>query len=1409
MAAVLAGVAPAARADQVTAGGDNLRTSWDRNEPGLSPAAVQSSVFGQLFRTQLDGQVYAQPLVIGDEVVALTENDTAYGLDAATGAVRWHVHYGTPFQASSIGCGDLTPTIGATATPVYDPATGTLYFTTKVADGTAADLHPTWLMHAVDATSGAERPGWPVTIAGTATNQPGGTFDPFHEMQRPGLLLLDGVVYAGFGAHCDVQPYRGYVVGVSTTTHSITSMWASEAGASTSGAGVWQSGGGLVSDGSGRIFFSTGNGISPSPGPGSSPPGTLAESVVRLQVGSDGSLTAADYFSPTNNATLDLNDQDISSGAPLAVPDGYGTAAHPHLMVEQGKDGRVFLLDRDHLGGTAQGNGGGDDVLGVSGPYQGQWGHPAFFGGDGGYVYLVGNNGPLRALHLGVGGDGLPALTQTGQTQDVFGYTSGSPLVTSDGTTDGSGVVWTVSASNAAGANGTLRAYSATPDGNGLLQLLWSAPIGNAAKFATPTAAAGRVYVGTRDGFLYGFGSPAATALTAAPVDFGPTAVGGTAQGTLQLTATVPAGVTVTGASTAAPFAIGPTPPAFPATVANGQTLSLPVQYTPTATGGANGAVKVSLSDGSNLVFALHGVGTRPGLGAAPASLDFGEVPTGTSLTMNVQLTNTGTVTETVGAATAPTGPFQAAGLPAAGTQIAPGGSVVVTVVYTPQAAQQDTGSLAVTSTDGTVTVPLTGTGVAGHGHLALSTATTNFGAVPVGASRTLSFTLTNDGNIPVTVTKAKAPTGDYNSAVGLSEGLVIGPGQSAVQQVTFTPRSSGTLTAAYEITGDGVDAAGAPQGAMYEQLTGVGQGTADVAGVQTGAWTVNGSASLPGDGSIQLTGAVGGQAGSAYLTRPLRTDGLRATFTAKLGQGTGGDGLAFDLLDPALGRTTALGTGGAGVGAAGVPAVVVKLGTTPDGPIAGRNDLAVALATPGSGALHYVAWTGLPNSLRQGTHQVDVQVTGGQLSVWLDGVQRLTWQGYVPSAAYVGFSGGTGALNDVHAVSGVVVGGGAAAGYVPVTPGRALATWAGAGRPGTTPLAAGATASVVVGGAFGVPAGASSVLVEVQAASPSTSSGSLTVLPHGGTAPAHGVLSWNATGQNVARTAVVPLGTGGRIDVVNSSRGSVHAALYVLGYTMPGAGSGFTPVPPVFDLDTARAVGQHGTAALAPHGTLNVKVAGVGGVPATARSVVVNLTASRASADASVTAYPQGGARPGFGNVYVKQGGDLMSDLLTVPVGANGGISLYNWGGGSVALTAVVVGWYGPAGGVVAPASGFVSTTPKLLLDTAAGVGQTGTGRLAAGGTVTMAVSGAGVPAGARAVLVDLDADGSAAGGSLTAWPANGVRPATTAFFWSVPGHLCGDLALVPLDSSGRIAVRNNGSAPTALHVQVLGYFS
>jgi hypothetical protein len=810
-----------AHADETTVSDDTLRTGWDQNEPGLGPSSVSASDFGQLFSTAVNGQVYAQPIVVAGTLIAVTENNWIYGMNPATGAITWSRSIGPAWPASTLGCGDLVPNIGITSTPVYDPATNSVFFMAKVNDGTDA-AHPHFYMHSIDPATGVERSGWPVTIQGTPSNDPADPFNPETAAQRPGLLLLGGVVYAGFASHCDYGPYVGYIAGVKTTTPAMSTLWSTEAGKSNAEGGIWQSGGGLVSDGPGRIIVATGNGVSPPPGPGTSPPGTLAESVIRLQVNADGSLTAKDFFSPTNNTKLDQDDTDFGSGGPLALPAGFGTTAHPHLLVQDGKDGRVYLLDRDNLGGTGQGPGGTDASVGPPvGPYNGMWGHPAFWGGDGGYVYDVENQGYLRALKYGVNGSGLPVLTSAATSSSTFGYTSGSPVVTSSGTTSGSAIVWVVYSDGSNGANGQLRAYDALPV-SGQLHLRYSAPIGTASKFAVPATDGNRVFVGTRDGKVFGFGRPTTSALTGTSTDFGNVGVNTTATATVTVTAA--RAVTISAISTAAPF--GTTPPALPVSLSAGQTLSVPVSFHPSATGGATGSLSFS-TDSGVVAMDLHGTGTQAGLGATPSSLVFDTVPTGAHNTISVSIVNTGTSAVTITGSTPPAAPFTATGFPANGSTIAAGASVAVSVTYTPTVAGTQTSSLSVASSAGSVTVPISGNAVTGASHLSITPNPVAFGNVALGATATQTFDITNTGNITLTLTKAAPPVGAFNTTTPVSEGQQLSPGDTIHQSVTFTPTTTGAQSAVYSITGDD------GQGAIAVQLTGTGvngTGTTNIA---------------------------------------------------------------------------------------------------------------------------------------------------------------------------------------------------------------------------------------------------------------------------------------------------------------------------------------------------------------------------------------------------------------------------------------------------------------------------------------------------------------------------------------------------------------------------------------------------
>jgi outer membrane protein assembly factor BamB len=815
--------------DETTVSQNDLRDGWDPNEPTLTPAALQNGSFGQIFKTSVNGQVYGQPLVIGNTLVVATENDRVYGLNATTGATLWKTSLGTPYHITT--CSNLTPNIGVTSTGVYDPSTNTVYEL-----GLVHETSWQWHLFGLNVSTGAIT--FKQRITGHPTNDSHLSFSALPEGQRAGLLLMNGWVYAAFASHCDHDSYDGYVAGWNVGSPGTTTLWADDIGVANKKGGIWQSGGGLLSDGPGRIFVATGNGISPPKGSGSNPPGQLAESVIRLQPQSGGSLKAQDFFSPSNAPSLDSSDSDLGAGGPTGAP--FGTSTYPDIMMQAGKGGEIYLLNRDNLGGRSSSDSG---ALASVSPIARQYNSPAFFAdtptlttsnapGSNDYMIYVGKSDYMREFKVGVSSSGKPTLKDVNNSTFTLGYSSGSPVITSNGTNPATGLIWEEHHNDSTGSGGFLGAWAllGVPRSGGGTKLseIWAAPIGTGSEFTKIATNNGMVYVGTRNGNVYGFGITGGAALTrSGTAQFGDTAVGSSATKHVTLTATRT--VTVTGASVSAggasvPFTLGQvtlTPAGgtaasvkFPVTLHNGDVLRAAVKFAPGTVGGAEGDVTFTTGAGSSagVSVPLIGNGTQTGLYATSTAISFviidedgtliTNVPVGTSDPQQTDIVNGGTEPVTVKSVTPPAGTYRATGLPKLGTVIEPGEAIPVQIVFTPQHAVTSNGSFTITPSSGaSATVSLTGTGLPPVTKFTASPGVVHFGFVPVGHTVTKMITVVNAGNQPSLMGRTGLPGGPFGAPLRATVGLPVNQGYDLVLPVTFHPTKAGAFSGIYKVT--------------------------------------------------------------------------------------------------------------------------------------------------------------------------------------------------------------------------------------------------------------------------------------------------------------------------------------------------------------------------------------------------------------------------------------------------------------------------------------------------------------------------------------------------------------------------------------------------------------------------------
>jgi len=507
---VIAPVPPTvSMSDVLTYHNDNARTGQNLSETILTPSNVNSTNFGKLFVIPVDGKVDAQPLYASsvaipgngahNALIVATEHGSVYAFDADTGAKLWQVSMlktGETTSEPRFGCSQVSPEIGVTATPVIDRSAGpngTVYVVamSKNASGTYFQR-----LHALNLTTGAEQFSGPqdvqATFPGTGDNSNGVAvvFDPAAYKERPGLLLLNGVVYTSWSSHCDLGPYTGWIIGYDQNTLAQRNVL--NITPSGSEASFWNSGAALAADLTGNIYQLAANGTFDSTLDANGFPalGDFGNAFLKISAGSN-RLAVADYFALFNTADESNTDTDLGSGGAMLLPDftdASGTLRH--LAVGAGKDGNIYVVDRDNMGKfNATRNNIYQQLTGAIGS---EFGAPSYFNNT---VFYGGVSDRLKAFSIV---SARLSTSPSSQSATVFAYPGATPSVSANGTNNG--IVW-------AAENGTpavLHAYDAT----NLTHELYNssqAPggrdqFGAGNKFIAPTVVNGKVYVGTTNG---------------------------------------------------------------------------------------------------------------------------------------------------------------------------------------------------------------------------------------------------------------------------------------------------------------------------------------------------------------------------------------------------------------------------------------------------------------------------------------------------------------------------------------------------------------------------------------------------------------------------------------------------------------------------------------------------------------------------------------------------------------------------------------------------------------------------------------------------------------------------------------------------------------------------------------------
>ena len=500
-------IGAASSSDITTFKVDVARTGQNLHETTLTPSNVNAGNFGKVGFFPVDGKIDAQPLYVSNLSIAgqgthnvlyiVTEHDSVYAFDAASGAVLWHVSVLRSGETTSDnhGCSQITPEIGITSTPVLDRTrgrNGAIYLVAMSKDGGGNYFQR---IHALDLTNGSELFGGPTTIQASYPGNGEGSvngqviFAPGQYAERVGLLLLNGTIYLGWTSHCDIQPYTGWIMAYDAASLHQTSVINLTPNGSEGS--IWMSGSGLAADSGNNIYFLDANGTFDTNLNGSGFPsqGDFGNAFMKLSPG--GGLHAADYFATFNTIQESNEDGDLGSGGAMVLPDlADNNGQVHHLAVGAGKDANIYVVDRDNMGKFNPST--NNIYQQVSGQLAGGvFASPAFFNNT---VYYGAVGDRLKAFAIA---NARLSNSPVSQTANAFPYPGTSPAISANG--NSAGIVW--AAEN--GSVGALHAYDATNLGRELYNSNQAGArdqFGAGNKFITPMIANGRVYVGTTNG---------------------------------------------------------------------------------------------------------------------------------------------------------------------------------------------------------------------------------------------------------------------------------------------------------------------------------------------------------------------------------------------------------------------------------------------------------------------------------------------------------------------------------------------------------------------------------------------------------------------------------------------------------------------------------------------------------------------------------------------------------------------------------------------------------------------------------------------------------------------------------------------------------------------------------------------